>query len=79
MSSCRFCGASIVFVPLSGRDTTMPLEPEPAPNGNVRWDRVAGNCVVLSGGPLELAREEGEPLYRSHFASCPGAAEARRA
>lgn len=79
MSVCRFCGAQIVFVPLLGRRTSMPLERDPNPNGNIRWDRVAGNCLVLSGGPLEQARADGEPLYLSHFATCPSAAEARRA
>jgi len=60
------------------RQRTMPLEPEPHPAGNVRWDRVGGTCTVLTKVEVADALRVGENLYLSHFANCPRAQEARR-
>ena len=87
--ACRYCPALITFVPLihpdgtpvlnrSGARTTMPLDPEPSEQGNVRWDQVDGTALVLDSPGLEHARARGERLHLPHFATCPNAHLARR-
>jgi hypothetical protein len=53
----------------------MPIDPEPAPDGNVRLDDskvIRGEKVatVLSGEALVVAHTEGEDLFNSHFRTC---------
>lgn len=57
----------------------MPLDPEPAENGNVLIAEVGGEDVatVLSGHELAMARAERKPLFLSHFATCPNARQHR--
>ena len=57
---------------------SMPIDAEPAPDGNVSANLTAGTGVVLSGALLEAVRSTDEPLYLSHFATCPHAGEWRR-
>ena len=74
MNTCRSCGAPILWREThAGR--RMPIDPEPVADGN----------VVIEGDIAEvlkaehLARLGGDvPRYRSHFATCPQAAEHRR-
>mgnify|MGYP000211004546 CR=1 FL=1 len=73
MSACRSCGAQIVWA-TTGHGKAMPLDAEPAADGNVRLDR--GVAVVL--GDLERTAHAG-PLYRSHHSTCPQAKDWRRA
>lgn len=51
----------------------MPVDVEPVAGGNVRF--IAPKLVEVLG-PLEAALED-EPLWVSHFATCPHAAEHR--
>lgn len=64
-AKCRTCGAPIVWVRTTN-DKRMPLDVEPAPNGNIRM--VDGVAVYAS---KDAPVEPGEKLYLSHFVTCP--------
>lgn len=75
MSRCRTCRAQIVWVELpSGR--RMPVDADPSPAGQIRLDGTFG--VVLDTDQTIAARLAGEPLFISHFATCPDAGQHRR-
>jgi hypothetical protein len=60
----------------------MPVNLEPHPDGNVRIDEAdmarGRKAYVLSLDARAEAQAKGEPLYLSHFATCPRAAAHRR-
>lgn len=70
MSACATCKAEIRWVKTQ-RGAAMPLDVDPADDG--RFVVLDGVAVVCD--PLFHPRE---PRYRSHFASCPQAAQHRR-
>lgn len=70
ITQCRSCGAPIVWGKTKN-GKGIPLDAAPHPDGNVEL-HPDGRAVVNSG-PLI-----GVPLYRSHFTTCPHAAEHRR-
>lgn len=76
---CRSCDAKIKWVRTDG-GKRMPLDAEPHAEGTIfilgRRNREVGR--VLLGDALEEARERGEALYRSHFATCPHAEDWRK-
>jgi hypothetical protein len=74
-TTCSSCGAAIVFCKTT-RGSTMPVDLEPSGRGNLRLhdDLV----VALSRADLEQARHADEPLYVSHFATCPNGPEHRK-
>lgn len=75
MNRCRTCRARIVWATLpSGR--RMPVDSDPSPVGQIRLDGTLG--VVLGEADATAARLAGEPLFISHFATCPDASEHRR-
>ncbi len=53
----------------------MPLDPDPAQDGTVRVTETTAGPVADILGPLEvaLARSAREPLWRTHWATCPQA------
>lgn len=79
LGSCSSCGARIVWV-RTERGKRMPMDPEPyhgleSAGVFVLRDRYAAE------GPLAIAVAPAafdEPLYRSHFATCPNADTHRR-
>jgi hypothetical protein len=72
VNRCRSCGAEILWArTTSGKP--MPLDREPSANGNV----LLRDGVAQVLGPLDVA-VTGEPLYLSHFATCPSAASHRK-
>lgn len=80
LAACRSCHALIVWVEMRSGER-MPLDRDATPDGTIREstnDRGFRFFEVLTGGDLEAAHESGVPLYRSHFATCPDAAEWRR-
>jgi hypothetical protein len=79
LKPCRGCKSLIRFV-LTPKRRRMPIDPRPAREGNVRLERVFDEvvAVTLAGGELDRAREASEPLYTSHFATCPKAAQFKR-
>lgn len=78
MNTCRSCHAEIRWekTPAGKR---MPLDQDPHPDGNVRLGLIGGEKValVLAGAELAAAQIAG-PMYRTHFQTCPDAAEHRR-
>lgn len=77
---CRGCGATIMFVGTTTPGKSMPIDPDPVDDGNIRLDTSGHFTVAHVLGPLELelARGEGEALHKSHFAVCPNADRFRR-
>jgi hypothetical protein len=77
MVRCRSCGARI-FWATTDRGKAMPIDVEPAAEGNVRlrWSSEGTPLVtVLTNGQREEHRGE---LYQAHFRSCPDADRWRR-
>lgn len=68
---CRSCGARILWrtVDMSGK--TMPVDPTPSEEGNIRLYPDGETCRVLSKEGAAVARIAGEPIYLPHFKSCP--------
>ncbi|NDK91421.1 hypothetical protein GYA93_17820 [Gordonia desulfuricans] len=58
----------------------MPIDAEPSGLGNVsRYDAADGpRLVVLTHNKAAAMRAAGQPLYLSHFATCPHAAAWRK-
>jgi hypothetical protein len=54
----------------------IPINPEPVADGNIVIR--GGLAVVVGSDLLAPTAEEGEPKYKSHFATCPHASEFRR-
>lgn len=72
--ACRLCGAPILWA----KTTTgkqMPIDREPEDMGNVRLIHGPEGYLAIVTVPAMIP--EGE-RYRSHFATCPRAREARR-
>lgn len=86
MSVCRSCGAPVVWVETEATATKpgrrMPLDADPErPTKALRVDD--GNVIFTgqrSGSGAWLVRYvgKGPGRFRSHFASCPQAAQHRR-
>lgn len=71
---CKYCGRAIVWATTdSGK--RMPVDVEPVELGNVRL--VDGPNGLIAKVTVPAMIPEGE-RYRSHFATCPKAREARR-
>lgn len=75
MSTCKSCGASIVWA-LSTGGKRIPIDVEPSRDGNVRLTFDDGASTeriarVVQKGSLP-------DLHTSHFATCPQAAQHRR-
>jgi hypothetical protein len=58
----------------------MPVDAEPVDTGNILVDLAQAVGVVIPTGALPGIREDtpDEPLYQSHFATCPDASDWRR-
>ena len=54
----------------------MPLDPEPSPEGNVLL--IDGVASVYGAETAADVRLSGQPLYVSHFTTCPEAAQHRK-
>ena len=58
----------------------MPVDVEPAPDGNIIADLAQAAGVVVATAALADMKADtpGEPFYRSHFSTCPQANTWRR-
>jgi len=77
---CRDCPAEIVWA-RTPFGKAMPVDADPHPDGNVRLVEQPGaapSAITLRLDDLRAVRAAGDPLYRSHFATCPNAAARRR-
>lgn len=74
MSSCRSCNAPIIWA-ITENGKRMPLDAEPfaLPAGLFALDTSSDPPLTVS-----VAAERREPLYRSHFATCPNADQHRK-
>lgn len=85
MIACRSCGAPIQWA-TSTQGRVVPVDLQPSPDGNlvlVAEGRVtrALNTAVSEGprhAEVQAALAAGSPRFKSHFATCPQAAEHRR-
>ena len=78
-TTCRSCGAEILWArTVAGK--AIPLDAEPRPDGNVRIAPIGGiDAALVLTDPAERAAAQIEgPVYVTHFATCPNAAEHRR-
>jgi hypothetical protein len=65
--ACRSCGQRMLWAKTeSGK--SIPLDPEPAPDGNVALDGAV--AMVLGPEAAAQCRAAGGRLYKSHFATC---------
>jgi hypothetical protein len=74
---CRSCGAPVRWVrTVNGK--TMPLDPDPTPDGNIiAVVEPGGGRVAQVIGKDDLI-DESVPRYKSHFATCPNADQHRK-
>lgn len=70
------CGRVIRLVQLENGNW-LPIDPEPQPEGRVVV-LADGRGRVLKADELELVRRTGQPLYNSHFVTCPDGPAFRR-
>jgi hypothetical protein len=73
---CRSCGAAIIWEPSTASGKLMPLDAEPHPDGNIVL--IPAGAMVLSKETAETGKRIGSRRYRSHFATCPDAAQHRK-
>jgi hypothetical protein len=77
-SHCRSCGAPLLWA-VTEKGRRIPLDPDPYTGDDPRGLYVLRNG---NGAPLAVATTPdafpGEPVYRSHFASCDDPARFRR-
>jgi len=85
MTKCEKCPAEVRFVQMIKKDGTKGargiLDVLRSEKGNIRITTDArGNFEgrVLTGYALQIAQTNGEPLYLSHFVTCPAAESFRR-
>jgi hypothetical protein len=73
-STCRSCGAPIIWSTTIGLGRRIPLDAEPVGDGNV--------VLTLKGAmvspPSGVPDPTGSKRYKSHFSTCPNAAKHRR-
>jgi hypothetical protein len=78
MSACRSCSAPLLWA-TTEHERKIPLDPEPYTGDDPRGLFVLryphGYAVAMATTPDAFP---GEPVYRSHFATCPRADEHRR-
>lgn len=77
--TCDSCSAQIAWA-VTDTGKAMPVDLEPSPRGNVI---LAVKNTVLHAGVLGVnraagARQGGQQLHLSHFATCPYAGQYRR-
>lgn len=81
MPSCSSCQAPIRWVVVASTGRRMPIDPDPAANGNIVF-RPGGSEVEYVGAPRPdggLVGDEYEGRrFVSHFATCPNASKHRK-
>lgn len=73
--NCRSCGAQIIWA-VTQKNRNIPLDPVPVADGNITLEQRGAELA-----PLAIAnaiRAPGILYYKSHFATCPNAANHRR-
>jgi hypothetical protein len=75
--TCGSCGAPMRWGITTATGARMPLDPEPSQEGSV-WIRPDGKLRALDAVERVRALEAGEPLYVTHWETCPAAERPRR-
>jgi hypothetical protein len=70
------CGAPMAWFKSEASRAPMPLDPDPVPDGNIVIRN--GLAVVVGNDLMAPTANEGEPRYKSHFATCPNAKKFRK-
>lgn len=80
MSTCRSCGAPIVWCVSASTGKRMPVDAIPDPNGNIVLDRAGAEPVVTvrPEAGLQLLDPPDLELHLSHFVTCPDSKDWRR-
>jgi hypothetical protein len=73
---CRECGAEIAFVQAEATQRLMPVDPAPVPDGNLVIRN--GQAVAVGNDLLSPEARQGEPRYKTHFATCTNPERFRR-
>lgn len=76
-SACRSCRRPLLWL-RTGGGKHMPVDPDPVLGGNLLADTRRGTVEVVHEQARIDAEERGEPLYVSHFVTCPNADEHRQ-
>ena len=74
---CSSCGHRIYVLKLPSKKW-MPINADPDPRGNIDINLDARKAEVLTEAQATAARMRGQPLYLSHFATCPYGKKHRR-
>lgn len=74
---CRSCKAPIVWA-RTINDKPMPVDAQPAPDGNVLLHEPGPTAEVLAGLFLAAARDQGLELHMPHHSTCPDGEKWRR-
>jgi hypothetical protein len=81
-STCRSCGAAVVWATMIPSGKANPLDATPTPGGNTfAWvvgDKLEAENAARKTERVQRAIERNQNRYTSHFATCPNAKEHRR-
>ena len=71
---CRSCGGPVAWA-VTRAGKRLPVNPEPQAKGNlsIEQDGSKLRAALLLSDARDAARRAGQPLYTSHFATCPDA------
>lgn len=80
MAECRSCFAPIIWAVNDHTGSRMPVDSEPVEGGNVilTWGR-PGEAPTATVLGRDAASVSAQPLYKSHYATCPHANQWRKA
>lgn len=82
LASCRSCADTIVWAVVQASGKRIPLNPQPAADGNLAVTGFSAKGVpfiTYDRGQLELGEEPvTDDRYVTHFATCPNARRHRR-
>lgn len=73
-STCRSCGAPVIWVAHETTGKRAPLDARPDPKGNLAID---GGTYYVVAPELRAQHALIDGLYTSHFATCPKASSWR--
>jgi hypothetical protein len=75
MPRCKTCDAGVEYVPTAKNGVLIPLDAEPAADGNIVLRN--GVAHVLSKEALDALPRD-TPRWRTHFSTCRDAAKHRK-
>ncbi len=75
MSTCRSCGAAVVWVTAAKSGKSLPLDAQSTPTGNLVMCTDGASGRVRAADMLD---GPAIPRFTSHFATCPDAKEWRK-